>query len=88
LRSQSKKQTESTASEEDREQFPFSPSISEFARALPTAGTVEERLEALAAERQRKLEQLQQLHLAKEDRELTFRPAINRCVVDVAAPMC
>lgn len=46
-------------------------------RSLPVVQPVEERLESHAAERQRKLKQLEQMHLAKEEREMTFQPRIN-----------
>ena len=44
--------------------------------SAPSAGSVHERLNAYAARRRQKLEELREEKRAKEDRDLTFRPAL------------
>lgn len=61
-----------------QEEYPFQPTISDLARSLPSTEPVEQRLEQLAMERQRRLEQLQMMHRQEQERQNTFQPAINQ----------
>eukprot|EP00698_Gefionella_okellyi_P020919 TRINITY_DN6663_c0_g4_i1.p1 TRINITY_DN6663_c0_g4~~TRINITY_DN6663_c0_g4_i1.p1 ORF type:complete len:725 (-),score=183.03 TRINITY_DN6663_c0_g4_i1:349-2523(-) len=75
-RAAQRKMNEAQKDAED-ETYSFQPEISELARALPTSEPVEQRLEVLAMERQRKLLELQMQQQSERDRDLTFQPAIN-----------